>query len=346
MSYSTADEKYRKYEGLLRKDPSNTLYKRKLQKYKTLSSKVAQRGGNGSNSNPFAEPVTPIPQPKDNQPKANNPVNSQAKTSDLVNKIHNMLAYAQQNGASMEGGSGSKSGKKKGTGSDGSKKHKTQVKGYRNMVGGVIDFDGDDFDPDTKIATLGITAPAKKLDALTAEQTLAAQKILAGVTGLSTAKGELEQQIVVLKRQLAEAGSEKDRLAEELRVVKEELAALQVAHEQLGTASGSADEQQKLKIQQLMEKVSEHERELEARARKLQEQLEAAELKETQHAAQLEALTLKLEQTKTRANAVIDKMTTQQKTLVSDYDKQAQMYTASMATLKERLAALGVTIAE
>lgn len=339
MSYSTADEKYRKYEGLLRKEPSNSLYKRKLEKYKALSAKSSQRGGNGSNpnQNPFAEPITP---PNDTKHDSLAKSQSQAKTGDLVNKIHNMLAYAQQNGATMEGGA-----KKRSNESKDPKKHKTQVKGYRDMVGGVIDFGAPDFDPNTQIALLNVKKPAQNLKELTETQTLLSKKILASVGTLSTSKSDLEREIERLKALVTSTGTEKEKIQLELNAKIEELRVLQEAHDELVKTGKGADLEQKKRIEELLAAAEEQKKLLEAETKKLEEALEAAKLKEQEHAQAVQILEQKIETIGTQANAVIDKMTLEQNALTEDFDKQAKMYTDSMADLTQKLAALGIKIA-
>ena len=107
MSFSSANEKYRKYENLLYKDPTNALYKRKLQKYKL----VASHSYNHTGGNSYIQGYK-----------------NENKTRDLIGKIQNLLSRVQQNPSDMNGGYRK---------NNSTNSHKaSQVKGYRTMRGG------------------------------------------------------------------------------------------------------------------------------------------------------------------------------------------------------------------
>ena len=107
MSFSSANEKYRKYENLLYKDPTNSLYKRKLQKYKLVASQSYNHTGGNSYIQGYK---------------------NENKTRDLIGKIQNLLSRVQQNPSDMNGGS------RKNISTNSHKA--SQVKGYRTMRGG------------------------------------------------------------------------------------------------------------------------------------------------------------------------------------------------------------------
>lgn len=159
MSYSTPSEKYRKYSALMRENPHNNLYARKLTKYKNMLAKTQktsqnQKGGTSIIDQIFPNSPSPGSNPEyqydnvsitnklngmiaqsNSNANANSNVNfnSNSKsgnvtTDALVKKINDMVVYAQELG--QHGGA-------KKTTHDAHKKV-NRVKGYRKMVGGTI----------------------------------------------------------------------------------------------------------------------------------------------------------------------------------------------------------------
>jgi len=125
MSYSTASEKYRKYETLLRNDPSNSVYSRKLAKYGAMLSKKNQMGGNhqAHHQNIKDQGLSNTPPPGTNYSQ------SGASSSKLTKNINDMIAYAQEK--SLEGGT-----KKPTLSKSNTNKQTTSIKGHRQMTGG------------------------------------------------------------------------------------------------------------------------------------------------------------------------------------------------------------------
>jgi hypothetical protein len=200
MSYSTVNDKYRKYTDLLRNAPSNSLYMRKLQKYKTLLSKNAQMGGNGSYSNPFAEPMSDT--------NVNKSLNNKTNTSELINKIHNMVAHIQQTNAMEGGGRGGRAllgkasqGKGSGYKSGKNTRSKTQVKGSRVMVGGAGSGDEEKHaEIDFSVANFTFHEPTPiNFNKLLEVQKQANAIIIQGVDNLKNDKTQLEARLAALQ---------------------------------------------------------------------------------------------------------------------------------------------------
>lgn len=136
MSYHRVNEKYRKYQNLNRQNPQNSEYARKLEKYKNLSNKLAQKGGNVNNINTNINVSTN--QLQTQQGSRTNVSNT--KTSDIVAKIQGVLAYSKEAAERNKAKTNAKQ-----TGGN-----RKKVTGYRNMKGGVYEdtnlekFESDD----------------------------------------------------------------------------------------------------------------------------------------------------------------------------------------------------------
>jgi hypothetical protein len=124
MSYSRANEKYRKYEELHRQYPQNGVYTRKLDKYRRLTMKLSQSGGKLNNQ---------VKNRNTNNTNNTNTNTNGGSTSEIIAKIHNIIAYSKdaENSKSSKNSKqsgGSKTSKPKGSG--------TRIKGHRVMSGG------------------------------------------------------------------------------------------------------------------------------------------------------------------------------------------------------------------
>lgn len=308
MSYSTADEKYRKYQWLVRTDPSNRLYERKLQKYKNLASKNIQKGGNGNNSNPFAEPMTPDNNAQTNPLPSNDNVPVTGRTSELLSKINNMIAYSQQNGAGKKSSHGNKSK---------SFRDKTQVKGYRNMVGGdgdvsIVNANPGSFDIEKAFAGL----PKPKKEYVEGEQKRIFSEIVKSIEQLNTAKTTAESNEESIKTELQQLKTQHQELSEAKAQLDQEASSLK-----------ATDAQQKAQIEQLQRDAGTKLAELNAKQTQLQSQL--------------------VEKNKISANAitVVSGLTEEYAKLVNQFDKQSKEYDEGIAQLKAKLTEIGITFA-
>ncbi|VBB18479.1 hypothetical protein YASMINEVIRUS_942 [Yasminevirus sp. GU-2018] len=223
MSYSTPSEKYRKYRDLLQDDPHNEVYSRKLTKYGNMLKK-SQKGGNL-----LDQILTNTPQVND-VPATNEPVSnadasgsgSKAKTENLIRKINDMVAYAQENG--MSGGSKKRSTHGSGSGS--------RVKGYRQMVG------GGKYELPKQIQTI-----KDKL-----AKPMGEEAIIQGVTTLkdtaqksSAEAEELKQTVASLNAQLEALRSSSESAKEQIGTKEQSLKELTEAYEALRKAIGVPD---------------------------------------------------------------------------------------------------------
>lgn len=139
MSYSTPNEKYRKYEELLSNNPNNETYKRKVHKYRALSLKMngsIQIGGNTQSNEEFK--FDALREMAGQQPlnqkqymgntKSDGDNRSRLNSTELVKKINNLVAYAQETGMQMDGGANKKN--------KNTQNKTTSIKGYRLLGGG------------------------------------------------------------------------------------------------------------------------------------------------------------------------------------------------------------------
>lgn len=135
MSYSTPDEKYKKYSTLSRENPHNELYSSKLTKYKNMLAKIHKKTQNEDpqsfyqncgNPNVFTTNTT---NESNTQNKSNSNINNQMTTNDLIKKMNELIARAQE--------IGQRNGTKKFI-ADVLDAHKKSIhgKGYRKMFGG------------------------------------------------------------------------------------------------------------------------------------------------------------------------------------------------------------------
>lgn len=245
MSNSIADLKYRKYKSYLKKDPSNVSYKAKLAYYAALKNK--QKGG------------------KENPSDVNINVTSgsgSGQTSELVQKIRDMISRSKQLGVNVDGADTMYGGKNK---NKKSSKKKTHVKGHRNMTGGKIDFNSflnfdetkfnDDVDSDIS------SISPKNHDDVVENQKRISENIIKGVQKLSTDKTDLEDEIALIRNQLAALEGEKSDLESQIsandaniadlrrqlndlnkekQILREAIKALEEANSEMGTKSAEA----------------------------------------------------------------------------------------------------------
>ena len=345
MSYSTADEKYRKYAELLRSEPSNSLYKRKLQKYRTLASKTTQRGGNAPN--PFAEPLSSskdiVSSSRNNR---NDHVDSRARTNELVSKIQNMLAYAQV--AQTQTGAGKK------------KKHRTQTKGYRNMVGGVdLDFSADG----TISNSAQVLQDAKHNQSadfgrFKEAQKQTSQQIVSGVEKLIAAKKEadtkvvrLEAELADLQGQLADVNRQMSDIEDQLAEKNGELVQLTTAKEQLekaldvaNTGSQQGMDQLRQQLEDLQQKAAAREEALAAEIAKLERQLAEATNKANGLDDDTAKLRAQIDAMKASANQLYTDLNTQHKVQMEENEQVVREYTEENENLRKLLKGVGLDL--
>jgi colicin import membrane protein len=254
MNYSIANEKYRKYKTLQKKHPRNATYTYKVQKYNELMSKFGQKGGNEQMNQMYGtvpnqqfsfnqnqgqlNKSNPLVETMDRKNLSMNQTNmqnyngsaSQAKTSELVRKIQNMVEYAKQNG--MKGGS-----QKKSSNTTTNSGAKNTIKGIRNMKGGVkvgdLDFSKENlFDNPLEFEE---EEKQKTIEQLTAEQQNVTSAIEKSVNAIINKKNELEQKI-------AELDAEKKRLEQDKKIAEETMAEKLKEIEELNTAKKALEE--------------------------------------------------------------------------------------------------------
>ena len=325
MSRHTVDEKYKKYLGLLQKEPLNTLYKRKLQKYKAMSSKSVQRGGKGSD-----------------QSSGHN------STSDLINKITNMLA--QQNRPS--------------TGTKDSRKHKTYIKGgaegeEKKEAYRLIDFGADDFNADNIISQnkLGLNDYNAKLDQvgiITAQNSAIADKIIEGVDRLKREKEQIGAELANITAKVTElentvtrCGIEKGemgaQLMEETTRYDDLSNALVAIVGELKMDPQKRKEMSKELIQRVKLLTEQSGKQLKIHNEEkaiIEEQLVQATRKENECKTQHEAISKLLETTKTRANDLLTRVTQKYNGNVDRFGHEIEEYIKQLNDLQTKLKAI------
>ena len=310
MSYSQANEKYRKYEALVRADPSNSINKRKLEKYRSMTQRLGQRGGNNQatiGANKYVDLFTPKDSDKPNASKT-------SSTDDLVNKIHQMLEYAKQKN-SMQGGSGSDSGKASG---------KTQIKGHRNMTGGVItipDFNKTDFDVEKAIASTGLSKLKYTIDSVKAVQSAATENISQGMHALKQKNAVLEAKITALEDMIVSLQKNIDSLTDQLTKLKQALSELEKFIERTKpdeAQQNNPDTEKELELIKLIKAKIE-----ELQAEKAQKQKQQSELNSN------------LESYKKNAESYIKQLAEKHTDLTGQYNELVTAYEQSMKNLKQ-----------
>jgi hypothetical protein len=130
MSSINVEHKLRKYKSLVKKDPYNEVYKYKLIKY----SQKKQNGGNGDDQTEDLMSIV-----------SNYESSKKMQSSDLIRKIKDIISYSQELG--LVGGF------KNNCGCDNDK----QIKGHRNMHGGVKGGDKKVIDIENELKELSDT---------------------------------------------------------------------------------------------------------------------------------------------------------------------------------------------
>ena len=304
MSYSTPSEKYRKYKDLLRDDPHNEVYSRKLMKYGNMVKK-SQKGGNLldqilPNTPQFDDvPATKEPVPNTDASGSNG---SKAKTENLVRKINDMIAYAQENG--MTGGTKKRSAHGSGSGS--------RVKGYRQMVGGAREVPAQ------------IQAAMDKL-----KQSMGETEIIQGVSLLKEKAVKSTQEAIDLKArvdsltaQLEAIQQEKQSADENIGTKEKSLGELEEAYKALRTAielgNGLTKEQDVEKAKEILRLSKEEITKLKEEIARLKEQAD----KEKETIAQLTAELKKATDDLQELEGVHDATIKGYEEVVTEYDKK------------------------
>jgi hypothetical protein len=323
MSYSQANEKYRKYEALVRADPSNSINKRKLEKYRSMAQRLGkgQRGGN----NQFVDLYTP--KDTDNQPalqSLSQNVSQNASTEDLVNKIHQMLEYTKQK-TSMQGGSGKESGK-------------TQIKGHRNMTGGLVipDFSVKIDDMDKAVEASGLAKPTKDLLTLKTTQTKAIQGITQGVDALKKERDSLKALLEEKKGELVQAQTKEKSNNDELARVKHELELLREALEKLRNTKGRGDASIDARLDSLLREIEAKTKEIEVKEKLLQQAKLNNEIEKRKLLQTIKELEAKLARIDANARAYVTGLDAQHTKDVESYESIIKMYEESMTDLAHR----------
>jgi hypothetical protein len=315
MSYSQANEKYRKYEALVRADPSNSINKRKLEKYRSMTQRLGQRGGNNQGvANQFVDLYTP----KDT-------ASQNASTEDLVNKIHQMLEYAKQS-PPMQGGSGKESGK-------------TQIKGHRNMTGGLKmpgDFSAELFLVDEAVKTSELTKPTKDLLTLKTTQTKAIQGITQGVDALKRERDNLKVLLEEKKGELAQTQTKEKSNNDELERVKYELELLRQALEKLRNAKGNGDASIDARLDSLVREIEAKTKEIQEKERLLQQAKLNNEIEKRKLLQTIKELEAKLARVDANTRAYITGLDAQHTKDIQSYESMIKMYEESMTDLARR----------
>jgi len=332
MSRHTVDEKYKKYLGLLQKEPLNTLYKRKLQKYKAMSSKSVQRGGMGSD-----------------QSSGHN------STSDLINKITNMLA--QQNRPS--------------TGTKDSRKHKTYIKGgaekgeeEKKEAG--IDFGADVFDIENIISEkkLGLSGHdfstrLNEVGRITDANSVIADNIIAGVGRLKAEKDRIGADLTAINAKVAELEKlNKEKIeagqiaSEEIEKLRKEKAILEVSCGRLIKGAKEIDERKKTatkldpsgdlqkRIKDMTEKSEAQIKKLEDNITNLEQQLADSKEQEAQCKEQRNTISQLLAATNTRANQLLAKVAEKDGGIADKFREEIEGYIKQLNELRDKLTAI------
>jgi chromosome segregation ATPase len=332
MSRHTVDEKYKKYLGLLQKEPLNTLYKRKLQKYKAMASKSVQRGGMGSDQN-----------------------SKRNSTSDLINKITNMLA--QQNRPS--------------TGTKDSRKHKTYIKGGADGEGEekkeiLIDFSDAGFNAENIISQnkLGLSGHdfsnrLAEVGKITGENSLIADTILAGVGRLKAEKDRISAELTAINAKVADLEQqyqEKNKIAvamtAEIEKLRGEKATLEGSCQALIKGAKNIHEQKKIttkvgnnkqleaRIKELTERSEVQIKNLEDNIAELQQNLDDSKEQEAQCKEQHKTISELLSTTETRANELLAKVAEKDGGIADKFREDIEGYIQQLNALHEKLTSI------
>lgn len=275
MSNSLVNEKYRKYAELLRRDPMNSMYARKLNKYRTMAINLTQRGGNAG----IVEP--------DNVSSA-----AGTETNDLVNKINAMLAYA-------------KGGARQSTGTR--RVETKKVKGYRDMSGGAWapPTTGDASDALKKVEDINTIASIKSQQELGVKIEDGVNKLRTDNEELKKRIAELTAKIADLEEQLAGKQTEQGKIQQRIEELDSEKGALMTAYHELvnelnkkplDLGIDTNPEFTAVQIKQIKEKVTD-------KLNALNEELAALKAKSADNQSEIDALNTQLEEARSDLKA-------------------------------------------
>jgi hypothetical protein len=257
--YSTPGEKYRKYVSLLKHDPTNDLYSRKMLKYKKMLKKSEgdksnnsnhhQSGGTGSNLMDQIFPLTPSVS-NTGSPGFSNPHawdlglgsaetgrsgstsasrsrstnHLDSKTNDIVNKINALVAYTKESGGLMGGGKKYKNAT-----------IKASTQGHRDMKGG--------------LSAEQIALKAKNAQDLQDRRNAinaSSAATLQGITNLKLDHGIIEARILTMTEEIQKLNGQIQTLTDaqgvgngEIQQFKDDIVTLHESLEKLGTVMGA-----------------------------------------------------------------------------------------------------------